>query len=250
MEENISIQELYQVLKKRIVFILSITLIAVIISAIVTFFILTPKYEASTQILVNQSQNGNEEISSTDLQSSRELVSTYNIIMTSPAILEPVIEETNFDGSTSDLQAKINVESEEESQVATVTVNDTNPQKAVLLANTLAQTFENEIPNIMDVDNVSVLSEALSEDTNAPVSPQPILNLGIALIIGLIVAVSLAFVLEFLDKSIKSEQDIEKNLKLPILGTVPIMPENEVNNSLNNKTNSRSNIREKDRKTS
>lgn len=250
MEENISIQELYQILKKRIVFILSITLLAVIISAFVTFFILTPKYEASTQILVNQSQNGNDEVSSSDLQSSRELVSTYNIIMTSPAILEPVIEEANFNGSISDLQAKINVESEEESQVATVTVNDTDPQKAVLLANTLAQTFENEIPKIMDVDNVSVLSKASNEDTSAPVSPQPMLNLGIALITGLIVAVCLAFVLEFLDKSIKNEQDIEKNLKLPILGTVPIMPENEVNKSLNNKTNSRSNIRDKDRKTS
>ncbi|WP_298787488.1 YveK family protein [uncultured Marinococcus sp.] len=223
MKESISVLEILKIAKKHMGLIFSIVLITLIVGAIITFFVLTPRYQASTQVLVNQSQNENEELTTTDLQSSRELISTYNVIMTSPAILEPVLEKTNFQSSTSDLRSKISVTAEEESQVATVTIEDTSPQKAVKLANTLAETFEQEISTIMDVDNVSILSQAKIAESNTPVYPQPVLNLFISLMIGLILGVSLAFMIEFLDKSIKNEEDITEELSLPILGTIPII---------------------------
>lgn len=250
MEDTINLKELLGTIKKRISLILSVTLITIILSAFITFFILTPKYEASTQILVNQSQNNNEELSSTDLQSSRELISTYNVIMTSPAILEPVIERSNFNGSIGDLRSKINVEAEEESQVATVTIEDESPQVAVNLVNTLAQTFEEEISNIMDVDNVSILAEAQIEDSNSPVSPQPILNLFVGFIIGALLGFGLAFLLEYLDKSIKNENDIEKELEIPILGVVPEINEKEFSKNENINSNIRAKSRGVERKTS
>lgn len=250
MEDTINLKELLGTIKKRISLILSVTLITIILSAFITFFILTPKYEASTQILVNQSQNNNEELSSTDLQSSRELISTYNVIMTSPAILEPVIERSNFNGSIGDLRSKINVEAEEESQVATVTIEDESPQVAVNLVNTLAQTFEEEISNIMDVDNVSILAEAQIEDSNSPVSPQPILNLFVGFIIGALLGLGLAFLLEYLDKSIKNENDIEKELEIPILGVVPEINEKEFSKNENINSNIRAKSRGVERKTS
>lgn len=227
MEETISIQKIFEALKKRIILIFVVTAGALILGALITFFIMTPKYEASTQILINQSQAENEELTSTDLQSSRELMSTYNVIMTSPAILDSVIENTDFDGSVNDLRSSVTVEAEEESQVATVTIENSNPQTAVSLVNTLARTFEQEIPNIMDVDNVSVLSEAQLADSESPVSPQPLLNLAIAILIGLSIGIGLAILFEFLDKSIKDEKDVEEHLTLPILGVVPMMEEQE-----------------------
>lgn len=253
MENTVKVQDIFKILKKRIGFIITITVGVLLLSAIITFFLLVPKYEASTQILVNQSQNGaQEEITSTDLQSSRELISTYNIILTSPAILEPTIEESNFEGSIEELRSKINVSAEEESQVATVTVEDTEPETAVNLVNTLAQTFEQQIPQIMEVDNVSILSEAQLSDSNTPVFPQPALNLAGGLVIGLLIGVGLAFFLEYLDKTLKSEQDVERELGLPILGIVPVMSSQDVKaNSLNNKVSeSRSDSKESKRKTS
>lgn len=252
MEETINIKEVLQILKKRMNFIITIILGALLISAFITFFVITPQYQASTQILVNQSQNENNTVSSSELQSSRDLISTYNVIITSPTILEPVIENTDFEGSVEDLRSKIEVSSEEESQVATVSIKDSNPQLASALTNNLAQTFENEIPNIMDVDNVSVLSEAQLANDGNPVSPQPILILTVASVIGLVIGAGIAFLLEFLDKSIKNEQDIEKELGLPILGVVPTMRENELDKS-SNLTSSNKSMRSKnkeERKTS
>lgn len=250
MEETVNIQQIVQTLKKRIVFILTTTLLFLILGAIVTFFIMIPRYEASTQILVNQSQEENQEAPTTDIESSRELISTYNVIMTSPAILEPVIENANFDGSVGELRSKINVSAEEESQVASVTVSDSDPEKAVILANTLGRTFEERIPNIMNIDNVSILSEAQLEESNNPVSPNPSLNLIASLMIGLLVGIGFAFVSEFLDRSIKNEEDVEKELALPLLGTVPMMSTQEFNYTPKDnlsKNNFRANKRDKQR---
>lgn len=253
MEETISLQNIFQILKKRLWIIIATTTGAILLSAIITFFVITPQYEASTQILVNQSQNENEELTSSDLQSSRELISTYNVIITSPVILQTVIQETDFQGSVEDLRSKISVEAEEDSQVVTVTMEDENPQKAVNLVNTLGQTFEGEISNIMNVDNVSILAQADLSDSNSPVSPQPLLNLTIALMIGVVLGLGLILLLEFLDKSIKNEQDIERELDIPILGIVPIMDEREFNSFSkrdNPKSNLRSNTKSGERKTS
>ena len=61
MEETISLQDLYKIIRKRLAMIISITAVAVIISAIISFFVLTPIYQASTQILVNQQQKTNNQ---------------------------------------------------------------------------------------------------------------------------------------------------------------------------------------------
>ena len=57
MEETISLKELLMTLKKRAKLIIAITLLAVIASAIISYFILTPIYSSSTQLLVNQTKN-------------------------------------------------------------------------------------------------------------------------------------------------------------------------------------------------
>lgn len=238
MEETIDFKNLVNILKKRMKLLIATALIFTILSAIYTFFIVDPQYEASTQILVNQSQSENEQSSTTDIESSRELINTYNVIITSPAILEPVTQRTNFNGSVGSLRSKTNVSAEAESQVAIVTVTDSDPQTAVELANTIGQTFEQQIPEIMNVDNVSILSEAQLSESSSPVSPQPFLNLLIAFVVGLIISSGWVIVKEFLDKSLKSEEDIEKELNLPILGVVPTIqevPDDKYGSSAENK---------------
>ncbi|WP_022793406.1 YveK family protein [Marinococcus halotolerans] len=241
MEETISLQELFQTLKKRIGLIIAITLLGIIISAIVTYFIMTPQYQASTQVLVNQSQVGEEPITSQELQSNREFINTYSVIMASPTILEPVIQEIGLNDSVGELREKITISAEEESQVANITVEDSNPETAVTIANTLATIFEQQIPEIMDVDNVSILSEAQMENSNSPISPQPTLNLVLGFVIGLMVGIGLAFLLDFLDKTVKTEQDVEKEIGLPILGIVPIMSDKDLSKFPNENITERKN---------
>ncbi|MDX6153982.1 YveK family protein [Marinococcus sp. PL1-022] len=242
MEETINVHQIFRTIKKRLGIIIGTILVALSLSALATFFLITPQYEASTQVLVNQAQNNEDAITSQELESNREFINTYGVIITSPAILELVIEEMEEPISVGELRNKINVSAEQDSQVANITVEDSDPEQAVALVNALTETFEEEIPGIMEVDNVSILSQAQIENSDSPTSPQPILNLIISIFIGLMAGIGLAFILEYMDKSIKNEQDVEKELALPILGVVPFMSKEENDGAIkskNSKTSSR-----------
>lgn len=220
MEETISLRELMETLRKRIRLIILVTLVAVVMSGAVSYFVITPTYQSSTQLLVNQAKTDQPMYNPAEIQTNLQLINTYNVIIKSPAILEPVIKELNLNMSASQLDNKITVQSERESQVVNVTVQDPDPHQAAKIANTVATVFKKEIVDIMNGDNVSILAKAEVGENAAPVKPQPLLNIAIALVVGLMAGVGIAFLLEYLDQTVKTEQDVEQLLGIPILGVV------------------------------
>ncbi|NJP37442.1 YveK family protein [Alkalicoccus luteus] len=231
MEETISLKEIIQTIRQRLIMIISITLAAVAIAAGVSYFVLTPMYSASTQILVNQSTEGENVFTQNDIRTNVELINTYNVIMTSPRILEPTIDELNLEQGVGTLRNQVNVSAEGESQVVTVTVEDANPASAVEIANTMASVFQQDIIEIMNVDNVSILSAAELSDNPSPVSPNPTLNMAIAFVVGLMASVGLAFLLAFLDRTIKTEDDVEEKLGIPVLASISTMNTSDMEES-------------------
>ncbi|MBX9954137.1 capsular biosynthesis protein [Peribacillus simplex] len=219
MEETISIKDIFKTLKKRWKLIFLLTLIAALISGTISYFLLTPVYESSTQILVNQKQSENQ-LDSTQIRSNIDMINTYSVIIKSPAILDKVIEELELNQNVDQLSQKITINSQENSQVFSLTVQDSNPTKAVEIANTVSETFQKEIKDIMNVDNVSVLAKAEIKDNPTPVKPDPLMNIAIAVVVGLMAGVGLAFLLEYMDNTIKDEDDIERLLDLPLLGSI------------------------------
>lgn len=239
MEETISLKELFQTIKKRVKLIFVITIAFITISALISYFFLTPVYQTSTQLLVNQSKNEQNIVSPSDVQTNLQLINTYNVIIKSPAILDLVIKELDLDLTTGELNGKITIQSENNSQVVNVTVQDPDPFVSADIANKIAEVFQKEIKKIMNVDNVSILAKANVVDNQSPVKPQPLLNIAIATVVGLMVGVGLAFLLEYLDNTIKSEQDVEKLLDLPVLGVITRIEESSkdvANSRLERKT--------------
>ncbi|MFV8826388.1 YveK family protein [Alkalihalobacterium sp. APHAB7] len=223
MEETISLKELFTTIRKRIKLLMILPLIAVVVSGLVSYLFLTPIYQSSTQILVNQSKSDMQNLSQADLRTNIELINTYNVIMKSPVILEKVIDELNLNTSVDALNSRVTVGSAQNSQVVAITVQHEDPAMAAQIANSVATVFQREIVDIMNVDNVSILSVAQISDNPSPVKPNPTLNMAIAFVVGLMAAVGLAFLLEYLDTTVKTEQDIESLLGLPVIGVVARM---------------------------
>lgn len=219
MEETISIKDIFKTLKKRWKLIMLLTLIAALISGTISYFLLTPVYQSSTQILVNQKQSENQ-LDSIQIRSNIDMINTYSVIIKSPAILDKVIDELELNQSVEQLSEKITINSQENSQVFSLTVQDSNSTKSVEIANTVSETFQKEIQDIMNVDNVSVLAKAEIKENPTPVKPNPLLNIAIAVVVGLMAGIGLAFLLEYMDNTIKDEEDIERLLELPILGSI------------------------------
>ncbi|MEH7116837.1 Wzz/FepE/Etk N-terminal domain-containing protein [Neobacillus vireti] len=228
MEETISIKELFETLKKRLWLIVSITVFAAVISGVISYFVLTPVYQASTQILVNQTKNEQSLYSPSEVQTNLQLINTYNVIITSPAILDIVSKELDLHMTAAELKGKITVGSEKDSQVVNLAVQDPNKELAAKIANKTAEVFKTQISNIMKVDNVSILAKADVSENPSPIKPRPLMNVAIAIVVGLMAGVGLAFLLEYFNNTIKNEQDIEKILELPILGVIATIDDQQI----------------------
>jgi capsular polysaccharide biosynthesis protein len=235
MEETISLRELFYTLRKRIWMIISIAVVATVASGIISFYVLTPIYSSSTQLLVNQEKSDQPMYNIGEIQTNLQLINTYNVIIKSPAILDLVAKELDIDVTSEQLNEKITVGSEKDSQVLSISVQDADPQMATDIANTTAKVFQNEIVKIMNVDNVSILAQAKTKENPSPIKPQPVLNMAIALVVGLMAGVGLTFLLEYMDNTIKNEMDVEKVLGLPVLGAIHTMSEKDLINGLGNK---------------
>lgn len=208
MEEEITLEEIFRIVKQKIVVILSWSFLGVVLAGALTFFIITPKYESTSRIVVSQTQNMDQTITNTDIQTNLNLINTYQSIIKEPIILEEVLQSTESNLTLNELSNKITVNIQNNSLVFGISVKDANPYVASELANATAKAFETKIGDILEVQSVTILSEAVPN--LSPVSPNIIINIVLGLIMGLIVGVGLAFLFEVIDKSVKDEKIIEK----------------------------------------
>ena len=219
MEQEIEIREIMAIIAKRWWLLLLLLVLAVTTSAIVSFFVLTPVYEASTTLLVGKPTEG-AQIILPDIQLNRQLVRTYAEIAKSSIVANDIITQLNLSLTTGQLKEKIEVRQVGDTEIISISVRDESPEHAVFLANGVARVFMDHVAQIMKTDNVSIIDPA--GVPTSPVSPRKLLNVAVAAVLSLMVGFFLVFFLEYLDNSIKSPLDVERYLEMPLLGTIPV----------------------------
>jgi len=94
-------------------------------------------------------------------------------------------------------------------------------------SDTLAKkSTETQIAKSIDLGDTSVVVISQANIPSSPVKPNKKLNIAIALLLGLMVFTLLAFILEYLDNTLKTPDDITRELDLPVLGLIPLRTEN------------------------
>ena len=235
MEEVVSLQEIALVLKKRMLLIFSMMILGVVALAGVTFFLITPKYETDTQLVVQSNQ---ETLTNANLQSDLTgnvmMVNTYKDLIKSDVVLDQVslqlTKENVIQYTSNELNKMISVTQSQNSQMFSIRVISINAKEAMEIANKTAMIFKEKAVEILKVDKVSIISPAKLQTT--PVSPNKKLNLLIGAVIGLILGVMIVFLLEFLDKTVKDTKFIEDELELPILGEISVLSNKELQSSI------------------
>ncbi|MEJ7458284.1 Wzz/FepE/Etk N-terminal domain-containing protein [Staphylococcus saprophyticus] len=217
MESTLDLSKIFGILRKNLKLLIILPIICLLISVLITFLFLDDKYQASTQVLVNQKESDSQMMAQ-EVQSNIQLVNTYSEIVKSPRILDEVSKELNRQYSSSEITSMLTVTNQAESQVLNISVDSKSGSDSEKIANKIAKVFSNEVPDIMSVDNVSILSKA--EGTATKVAPKPLVNLVIGLIVGLILALLVIFIKEMIDKRIKTEEDVENELEIPVLGSI------------------------------
>lgn len=222
MEQVISIEDLFNMLKKHIKMIVVAAIIGLALAGVVTKFFMTPKYEASVDILVNRKTNDNNINQLSDQQADVNMINTYKDIITKSVTLKPVRsqlkEELGYSISESKLSDKISVTNQQNSQVFSVTVNDSDAARAATTANMIAKTFKQQVKKILDVNNVTIIANAAKP--KAPVSPRLKINLVIGFVLGLFIGIGLALIRELTDHNVRDIEFLTDELGLTRLGIV------------------------------
>lgn len=218
MEESINLEKVLEIIKQNRTSIILWTLSIGIIAALVTYLLIPPQYEAQTQVLVSQPED--TMVNNENIETSLQLVHTYRDIILDRGTLEEVIGNLELAQGVPELSGQIDVSNQDQSQVLAVTVVDGTPEDAEKIANEVATVFQARAMEVMNVDNVSILSPAVMEADTPPVSPKPVINITISIVIGLLIGLSLAFARSFLDKSVRNEEDVERALNLPVIGSI------------------------------
>lgn len=228
MEETINLLELFEVIRKRMVLIIGGGLAGIILAAVITYFFITPQFNSSTQLLVNRAKDESQVATQwNDLQTDVQMINTYKDIIKGPVILEDVRKKLSTTSSVEQLASKIEIITQQNSQVFTIKVTDSDPYKAADIANTVAAVFQEKIGGIMSVQNVTQISSA--HPNTSQVSPKPMLNILIGFIVGIMGMVGVSFLLEFMDKTVRDEKFISETLGWTNLGTISEMNFDELN---------------------
>ncbi|MDR0920965.1 MAG: tyrosine protein kinase [Lactobacillales bacterium] len=235
MEETVSLQEMFAVIKKRFGLIVVTLILGALAAAAVTFFFITPKYGTEAQLVVQSNeQNNGLAGSQSELNTNILMVNTYKDLIQSDVVLDEVASElAKEDGiqhSSGELSSMISVEQSQNSQMFSIKVISTSAKEAMEIANKTATVFKKRAGEVLKVDKVSIISPAKINDR--PVSPNNKLNVAIGAVIGLMLGVGIAFLLEFLDKTVKDPRFITDVVGLPILGEVSMLTSRELQNSI------------------
>ncbi len=151
MEEEINLRELIEVIIRGKVFIAGVTIAAVLISGIISFFVLSPTYQAKSTLMVNQPNVQSREADNPvsvllDSLSQYPMLTmeTFRTQVKNPEILKRVIDNLGYEAdemTTTRLANKINVNAVNNTSLLEITVNDGDPIKAAEIANTVSQEF-------------------------------------------------------------------------------------------------------------
>lgn len=186
-----------------------------------SLYFLTPLYESSISLYVNNrmDRGDSEYVSTSDMSASRNLVSTYITISKSDRVLTSVSEALKNEYSTAYLKSVVSAKQQGQTELFTVTVTTTNPERSSLIANAIADVFPSVLADIVEGSSAKVIDYGKVPTSRS--FPSYTKNAMIGLLIGLVLA-GIIVLLQFVtDVRIMDEEDLSAICDYPLLGQIP-----------------------------
>ena len=199
-------------------FIVFVGLLVGTIALLGSVFFMKPKYTSTTRIYV-VSRSSDTSLTNQDLQAGSYLVNDYKEVITSSEVLSSVIDQEKLSMSAGELSKEISVTIPTDTRVISISVTDTDAQRACDIANTVREVAAEKIKAVTKVDDVTTLESATKP--SHPSSPNVKKNAAIGALAGVFLAVVGILVAEVLDDRVRRPEDIEEVLGMTLLGVVP-----------------------------
>lgn len=224
-ELEIDLSRLFGALLKKAWMIGIVSVLCAVLTLAYTVLFVSPKYESGAMFYVNNSgfDMGSVDniLSASDISASRDLVKTYIVILNARETLNDVIDYAGVDRTYGQVRAMISAESVNETEIFRVVVTSEDPVEAEKIADAIAYILPKRIASIIDGTSTKVVDSAVLPSGAS--SPSYTKNTVLGFMVGLVLIVAVIVVLELLDVTIRTEENIAQVAKHPILASVPDM---------------------------
>lgn len=218
-EQVISLSEIFEALKKRWIMIVAITLVATIISGVLSFFVIDPVYETSTKVFIGKEESDDAAYNSSDINMYQQLLQTYAQAIKTKDLSSRALKGLSYDLEASDVLGGLTVNPITSTQILEIKYKSKDPKEAKEVLKNVTNEFIITAKELVPNGNVRVIEEV--ELPESPVSPNKVMNIAIAFLLGFMVSVGLVFLLEYLDNTYKNREQLERELDIPVLGIIP-----------------------------
>ena len=218
-EREIRIEDLFTRLKNRWKVILSFTLISTAFAVIMSYCIIDPQYTTSTKLFIGKRIEENAKFSPSDIQVYQGFLKNCSEIIISNDFVKKALKDKELNINASIVLSGLKVTAKDESQVLQISYTSSDREMTKKALDAISDEFEKEIGTYIPNCDVRVIQE--SSVPGAPVSPNKSKNIMIGFFIGAMIGTLVAFWIEYINNTVKSKEDIEKIIGLPIVGVIP-----------------------------
>lgn len=219
-EIEIDLGKVLEAAKKYWIVLLASTLICALLGFIVSNFVMTKKYQASVDMIVNTTQNS-DVVSTDQVNSAKNLVSTYSFIITGSNVLTQVIKDLHLDTTYEELAKSISVDAVTDTQVFTVSVTSDSLETSKKIIKEIIKVAPAEIEKAVEAGSCKIVSDL--DYLNDPVSPSVVKYTAVAAFAGLLLALAYALFRVLSKSFLITEKEVTEQLQLPVLGVIPLV---------------------------
>ena len=227
MKSEMTLEQIFHIFIKRLPLIIILACAAGIISGIYSWQFMDNVYQTSSTVMVSSSKDtdiSTEQLTASDYYLNLQLVNSYSVLCKTNRVLNQVISALDLPMTGNQLGRLISVASVDSTEIIYISVTCGDPVLAQNICNTLTTVFQDEVITIMKMDNVQIIDQAPLILT--PISPNREKNVLLGVLFGIVLGAVLGFAMEFMDRTVKTEEQIQEILGVSILGTMPRMKGN------------------------
>ncbi|MBE7001274.1 MAG: capsular biosynthesis protein [Ruminococcaceae bacterium] len=216
---EIDLMQIVRNLLGNLKYIIVVTVLLGVLGYLGSEMLITPIYQASAKMIVNTRKDENQNVTNDQINSAKNLVKTYAVIICSRDVLNQVITDLSLPETCGQLAKRISVSAVNDTQVMQITVQHPNRDTALAIASKFLEIAPNAIVEKVEAGSVKTVEQAYAG--SAPVSPSSTRNAVFAAMLGFILSCVVIVVITLTDNTYKTDMDIQRDLNIPVLGVIP-----------------------------
>lgn len=221
---EIDLMQIVRALLSNLKYIVLVTVLVGVLGYVGSTMLTTPIYEAGAKMIVNTRKDDNQNITNDQINSAKNLVDTYAVIIRSRDVLNQVIVDLKLPDTYDQLAGCISVKAVNDTQVMQITVQHPNRDTALAVASKLLEVAPDAIVEKVEAGSVKTVEQAYAG--NEPVSHSDLYNAVLAAMAGFILVCAVIVIISLTDNTYKNDMDIQRDLGIPVLGVIPNVDEN------------------------